>query len=52
MMDPQQRLVLQCVHMALEDGGITRVELQRGKTGVYIGKIEKKGILNSERKIR
>ncbi|KAH3806529.1 putative inactive phenolphthiocerol synthesis polyketide synthase type I Pks15 [Dreissena polymorpha] len=37
MMDPQQRLVLHCVHMALEDGGITRAELQKGKTGVYIG---------------
>ena len=37
-MDPQQRLVLECVHMAMEEGGITRRELDGSKTGVYIGK--------------
>ncbi|KAK3605253.1 hypothetical protein CHS0354_037653 [Potamilus streckersoni] len=35
--DPQQRFVLDCVHMALEDAGITRQELSRTNTGVYIG---------------
>ena len=37
IMDPQQRMTLDCVHMALEDGGITRKELDGSKTGVYIG---------------
>ncbi|KAH3708557.1 hypothetical protein DPMN_068011 [Dreissena polymorpha] len=37
MMDPQQRLVLQCVHMAAEDGGFTRKDLAAIKTGVFIG---------------
>ncbi|XP_069139183.1 phenolphthiocerol synthesis polyketide synthase type I Pks15/1-like [Argopecten irradians] len=36
-MDPQQRYVLECVHMALEDGGITREELDGSPTSVYIG---------------
>ncbi|XP_069103768.1 uncharacterized protein [Argopecten irradians] len=36
-MDPQQRYVLECVHMALEDGGITRKELDGSQTSVYIG---------------
>ncbi|XP_033725313.1 probable polyketide synthase 16 [Pecten maximus] len=36
-MDPQQRYVLECVHMALEDGGITRAELDGSPTSVYIG---------------
>ncbi|XP_060078597.1 uncharacterized protein LOC132558089 [Ylistrum balloti] len=36
-MDPQQRYVLECVHMALEDGGITRSELDGSPTSVYIG---------------
>ncbi|XP_033756249.1 polyketide synthase 19-like [Pecten maximus] len=36
-MDPQQRYVLECVHMALEDGGITRTELDGSPTSVYIG---------------
>ena len=36
-MDPQQRLVLECVHMALEDGGITRKHIDDTHTGVYIG---------------
>jgi len=36
-MDPQQRYVLECVHMALEDGGIKRKDIHGSKTGVYIG---------------
>ncbi|XP_069133134.1 phthioceranic/hydroxyphthioceranic acid synthase-like [Argopecten irradians] len=36
-MDPQQRYVLECVHMAMEDGGITKKDLNESKTGVYIG---------------
>ncbi|XP_033753057.1 putative uncharacterized protein encoded by LINC00614 [Pecten maximus] len=35
--DPQQRYVLDCVHMAMEDGGITRKDLSGSNTGVYIG---------------
>lgn len=35
--DPQQRYVLDCVHMAMEDGGITRKDLYGSNTGVYIG---------------
>ncbi|OWF43458.1 fusarin C synthetase-like [Mizuhopecten yessoensis] len=35
--DPQQRFVLDCVHMAMEDGGITREDLNETDTGVYIG---------------
>ncbi|XP_033751244.1 phthiocerol/phenolphthiocerol synthesis polyketide synthase type I PpsD-like [Pecten maximus] len=35
--DPQQRYVLDCVHMAMEDGGITREDLNETDTGVYIG---------------
>ena len=37
-MDPQQRLVLDCSHMAMEDGGFTRSGLNGTNTGVYIGK--------------
>lgn len=37
-MDPQQRLVLDCVHMALEDGGITKKTIEHTDTAVYIGK--------------
>lgn len=37
LMDPQQRLVLECVHMALEDGGITRKQIDGTHTGVYVG---------------
>ncbi|XP_033728957.1 polyketide synthase-nonribosomal peptide synthetase hybrid himA-like [Pecten maximus] len=36
-MDPQQRYVLECVHMALENGGITKAELGGSSTSVYIG---------------
>ncbi|WAQ97510.1 PPSD-like protein [Mya arenaria] len=35
--DPQQRYVLECVHMAMEDGGFTRTKMSDTKTGVYIG---------------
>ncbi|KAL4229457.1 hypothetical protein ACF0H5_012495 [Mactra antiquata] len=35
--DPQQRYVLDCTHMAFEDGGITRKEMNGSRTGVYIG---------------
>ncbi|XP_060068232.1 phenolphthiocerol/phthiocerol polyketide synthase subunit C-like [Ylistrum balloti] len=35
--DPQQRYVLDCVHMAMEDAGITRQDLNETDTGVYIG---------------
>ena len=37
-MDPQQRMVLDCVHMALEDGGICRHDIDGSYTGVYIGR--------------
>lgn len=36
-MDPQQRYVLECVHMALEDGGLTRNMISGSDTGVFIG---------------
>ena len=36
-MDPQQKHVLECVHMAMEDGGFTRNVLHGSNTGVYIG---------------
>lgn len=35
--DPQQRYVLECTHMALEDGGFTREQMAGSKTGVFIG---------------
>jgi len=35
--DPQQRMVLDCVHMALEDGGITRKDIEGTDTAVYMG---------------
>ncbi|XP_041364321.1 uncharacterized protein LOC121379738 [Gigantopelta aegis] len=36
-MDPQQKFILECVFMALQDGGITRQNVQGSNTGVYIG---------------
>ncbi|KAK3100707.1 hypothetical protein FSP39_024060 [Pinctada imbricata] len=36
-MDPQQRYTLDCVHMALENGGITRNDINGTSTGVFIG---------------
>ena len=38
-MDPQQKLVLDCVHMAMEDGGMVRRDLEKTRTGVYIGRL-------------
>ncbi|KAK3580057.1 hypothetical protein CHS0354_001010 [Potamilus streckersoni] len=35
--DPQQRFVLDCTHMAMEDAGLTRRDLDGTNTGVYIG---------------
>lgn len=40
-MDPQQRYILECVHMALEDGGIMRKDIHGSRTGVYIGVYDK-----------
>ena len=37
--DPQQRQVLECTHMALEDAGITRKSIKGTETGVYLGKL-------------
>ncbi|XP_013393592.1 uncharacterized protein LOC106161238 [Lingula anatina] len=36
-MDPQQRWVLDCCYMALENGGITLEAVRDSNTGVYIG---------------
>ncbi|KAK3601939.1 hypothetical protein CHS0354_034574 [Potamilus streckersoni] len=36
--DPQQRFVLDCTHMAMEDAGLTRRDLDGTNTGVYIGR--------------
>ncbi|XP_012938829.1 mycocerosic acid synthase-like [Aplysia californica] len=36
-MDPQQRFVLECCFMAMEDAGITREQLAGSNTGVYVG---------------
>lgn len=38
MTDPQQKMVLDGVHMALEDAGITRKQVDGSDTAVYIGK--------------
>ncbi|KAK3100179.1 hypothetical protein FSP39_015820 [Pinctada imbricata] len=43
--DPQQRFVLDCVHMSLEDGGITKQDIYGTDTGVYIG------IMNDDYKV-
>ena len=37
VMDPQQKLVLDCVYMAMEDGGIVSKDIEKTRTGVYIG---------------
>lgn len=37
LIDPQQRMVLDCVQMALDDGGITKDDVSGTETGVYIG---------------
>lgn len=36
-MDPQQRLILECTFMAMEDAGLTRDKLAGSNTGVYVG---------------
>ncbi|XP_071114581.1 mycocerosic acid synthase-like [Haliotis cracherodii] len=36
-MDPQQRQVLECTYMALEDAGITRQQIAGQKVGVFLG---------------
>ncbi|XP_025087737.1 uncharacterized protein LOC112560253 [Pomacea canaliculata] len=36
-MDPQQRFVLDCTIMAMEDAGITRAQLAGSNTGVFMG---------------
>ena len=39
LLDPQERLFLQCAHAALEDAGHTRASLggEAGRVGVYVG---------------
>jgi acyl transferase domain-containing protein len=36
-MDPQQRLFLEAVRMALEDGGYATRPFPRARTGVFVG---------------
>lgn len=36
-MDPQQRLLLHCVHEAVENAGLSPRDLQKTKTGVFVG---------------
>ncbi|XP_051538178.1 putative uncharacterized protein encoded by LINC00614 [Myxocyprinus asiaticus] len=36
-MDPQQKLLLQCMYQALEDAGIPLEKVNETRTGVYIG---------------
>ena len=36
-MDPQQKFVLECLFMALQDAGITKKSIQGSNTGVFIG---------------
>ncbi|XP_048366349.1 hybrid PKS-NRPS synthetase fsa1-like [Sphaerodactylus townsendi] len=36
-MDPQQKLLLECTHRALEDAGVTREKINGTKTGVFVG---------------
>lgn len=37
LLDPQERVFLQCVHGAIEDAGYTRKTLWNSKTGVFVG---------------
>lgn len=41
-MDPQQKLLLQCVYRALENAGIPLEEASGTRTGVFIGQFLKK----------
>ena len=50
--DPQQRLVLECVHMALEDGGFTRKQIYGSNTGVVIGKTKVPFFMNNMHNIK
>lgn len=36
-MDPQQRILLQTAYEAIEDAGLRLEDLQKGKTGVFVG---------------
>jgi acyl transferase domain-containing protein/glutamate-1-semialdehyde aminotransferase len=36
-MDPQQRLLLECMHEAIERSGFSPQDLQRTRTGVFVG---------------
>ena len=36
-MDPQQRLLLEVVYEAIEDAGVTLEDLQKSRTGVFVG---------------
>ena len=36
-MDPQQRILLQITYEAIEDAGLRLEDLQKGKTGVFVG---------------
>lgn len=37
LMDPQQKLLLQCTYRTLEDAGISMESISGSRTGVYIG---------------
>lgn len=37
VMDPQQKLLLQCTYRALEDAGMAMESISGSRTGVYIG---------------
>lgn len=37
VMDPQQKLLLQCTYRALEDAGMAVESISGSRTGVYIG---------------
>ncbi|MGQ0504148.1 MAG: type I polyketide synthase, partial [Myxococcaceae bacterium] len=37
VMDPQQRILIEAVRVAMQDAGYDRRELDRGRTGVFVG---------------
>lgn len=37
LMDPQQKLLLQCTYRAFEDAGMSMESISGSRTGVYIG---------------